>query len=53
MKKVKCLVTDAQEKCKCEWCKNFRLSKELSLKIYVALTIHKAMSEGLIKLKNE
>lgn len=29
---MKCLVTEAKEKCKCKWCKVFREMEEISLK---------------------
>jgi hypothetical protein len=34
-KEIKCLVTEARDKCNCEWCKMFKEMREQHIKIIV------------------
>jgi hypothetical protein len=54
MKEEKCLVIEAQNKCKCSWCKMARDFRDLSVKQNIQMEINRRMYEitSALRLKN-
>ena len=51
--KEKCLVSEAMDKCQCEWCKLSRQARDISLKCYVRNEIIKTLAKGMSLTEEE
>ena len=49
MNKEKCLVTEAREKCPCDFCKQMREFERISLEQYARLKIMEIIGQTLMK----
>ncbi len=49
--KEKCLVSEAMDKCQCEWCKLFRGMREISLKQAIEMEAWRIYIDSLKKAK--